>query len=117
MRDKDQIRAAFAWQQVEQAKAALGDGYKEYKNLAKGAPAMMMSNGLMATLAFFNAKGKEHHQLLCNDILQWLAKELSISEEYGAVMEKMFHSDSATYRCATDETMQLLRWLRQFADS
>ncbi|RMH50792.1 MAG: hypothetical protein D6682_06150, partial [Zetaproteobacteria bacterium] len=29
----------------------------------------------------------------------------------------LFRADSEQYRLATEETMQLLRWLRQFADS
>jgi len=129
MVDLDQQRAAFAWQQVEQAKEALGDHYSDYKKLAKGAPAMIMNNGLMQTLAFFRSKGeehkgknnKDHHDLLLTDILAWLHdKECSVPVplDYQEAMN-FLHSKASSeqYRQATEETMHLLRWLRQFADT
>jgi len=128
MPDLDQKRAAFAWRRVEQAKARLNDDYESYKNLAKAAPALIMNNGLMQTLAFFWSKGNEHkgntadhHDTLRDDILAWLHEEcdtISVSREYKEAMEWL-HSEATSeqYRLATEETMHLLRWLRQFADS
>ncbi len=124
MRDLDQQRAAFAWRRVEEAKRALGGGYSDYKNLAKAAPALIMNNGLMQTLAFFWSKGNEHekkgvdhHDLLRRDILEWLGQQFGMPRDYMAMMNAMFLADSEQYRLATEETMHLLRWLRQFADS
>jgi len=119
MIDLDQQRAAFAWQRVEAAKSALNEAeYKSYKNLAKGAPALVMNNGLMQTLAFFNSKGKGHHQQLLGDLLAWLDKQQITSQGFANAMS-YFHSEASSeqYRQATDETMHLLRWLRQFADT
>ncbi len=116
----DQQRAAFAWQRVEEAKSKLSEkDYKSYKNLAKSAPALIMNNGLMQTLAFFTSKGKDHHGQLQGDILAWLEKQKQLpSKDYTQAMN-FLHSkaNSEQYRLATDETMHLLRWLRQFADS
>ncbi len=129
MRDLDQQRAAFAWARVEQARNELGDGYGDYKNLAKAAPALIMNNGLMQTLAFFWSKGNEHdpkklerngldhHDLLRRDILEWLGRQFGMPRDYMQMMNAMFRADSEQYRLATGETMHLLRWLRQFADS
>ena len=48
-------RAAIAWQY---ATAGMAQHGKEYKGLAKGAPALIMNSGLMPTLAFYSGKGK-----------------------------------------------------------
>lgn len=120
MADLDQDRAAFAWQRVELAKRDMPAGkYSDYKNLAKGAPAMIMNNGLMQTLAFFHSKvkGKPQYNLLSNDLLAWLERQCSMPRDYAALMGGLFVLESANYRHATDECMQLLRWLRQFADT
>ncbi len=130
----DQKRAAFAWKSVEAAKLKIekhnedhknSKDYKDYKNLAKGAPAMIMNNGLMQTLAFFRSKGKDHkgegkwdhHDLLLNNLIVWLHKQCAYPESYKQLMEKLFDEKSSNYRRATEESMHLLRWLRQFADS
>jgi len=118
MADLDQQRAAFAWQRVEQAKQKMPEGkYSDYKNLAKGAPAMIMNNGLMQTLAFYHSKGKDHHKLLGGDLVAWMSQQFAMPEEYGELMNGLFEADSSHYRRATEESMHLLRWLRQFADT
>ncbi len=130
MADLDQQRAAFAWQRVEEAKKKMDDAnkkYSDYKNLAKGAPAMIMNNGLMQTLAFLRSKGEEHkhegkwdhHDLLLADILAWLHRPRCLPEkDYRQAMEWLHgKASSEQYRLATEETMHLLRWLRQFADT
>jgi len=129
MVDLDQQRAAFAWRRVEQAKKKIDEGkkkYSDYKNLAKGAPAMIMNNGLMQTLAFLRSKGEEHkrtgdwdhHDLLRTNILAWLHDQCKVPQNYQPAMEYLHtKASSEQYRLATEETMHLLRWLRQFADT
>jgi len=121
MPDLDQRRAAFAWERVEQARSRLNNDYESYRNLAKAAPALVMNNGLMQTLAFFNSKNKPHHRALLGDILAWLHEEdgpVPVPASYKDAMN-FLHSEATSeqYRLATEETMHLLRWLRQFADS
>lgn len=112
----DQQRAAFAWQ-------AVGTGCSsDYANLAKSAPALIMANGLMQTLAFFEAKGKEHHTKLSGDIRKWLADQGVIRSpdhrqvpDHRQAMDQLVKADVALYRRATAEALLLLRWVRQFA--
>lgn len=117
MPDLDQQRAAFAWERVTQAKDKLRNDYENYKNLTKAAPALVMNNGLMQTLAFFASKDKAHHRRLRDDILDWLAQQVGLPKDYERAMKELFRAESERYRRATEETMHLLRWLRQFADS
>ena len=106
----DQERAAFAWTKV-------GDQpRKEYVKLAKGAPALVMSNGLMQTLAFYQSKSADHQQLL-RHIIEWLAKRLSpgFPAEFTGAMQRLHGADSDLYMRATEEALEILRWIRQFA--
>jgi len=112
MQTLDQKRAKYAWKQVEAHKST------EYRNLAKSAPALIMNNGLMQTLAFFHAKGQTHHDDLNLDLRLWLFQKKIVSgSEYAQTMNALFTSDSETYMRATDEALALLRWIRQFADT
>ena len=120
----DQQRAAYAWQCVSKLEKELGD----YINLAKSAPALIMNNGLMQTLAFLQDKGKGHHTALLDHICQWLGRRFGgeplggdhrfaaeNEADYRRVMESLYNSPSGLYRRATDESLALLRWIRQLA--
>lgn len=110
MPDLGQQRAAHAWKSVQQCT-------KDYTNLAKSAPALIMSNGLMQTLAFYEAKGKDHHKALLRHILIWLKGRFSgiESPDFPSTMRFLHSAESNDYRRATEETLELLRWIRQFA--
>ncbi len=118
MQTLDQERAAFAWQKVAEAKTKLGDKRKfdNYTNLAKSAPALIMGNGLMATLAFFQQKSEES-RVLNGAICGWLVKSTAfiMGSEYATVMEGLHGADAAQYLHATEEALEILRWIRQFA--
>lgn len=116
----DQQRARFAWDCASQG-MQLG---KEYKALAKGAPALIMNSGLMPTLAFYNGKGGAAKQLL-DDILRGLALRLQGqrlqrgqgSAVFDHFMRGLLDCDSHAYMRNTDEALELLKWIRQFVDA
>lgn len=108
----DQERAAYAWKKVQ------GQG-GEYTKLAKGAPALIMNNGLMQTLAFYQDKKSQYHHDLNQHIIDWLESYLdgntASNVPFPIMMDKLLKADSQKYRKATEETLALLRWIRQFA--
>ncbi len=105
----DQQRAAYAWEHIQGCT-------KEYVNLAKAAPALVMNNGLMQTLAFYESKGKPHHRQLANHLNGWLHQQTYVSAaSFDAVMTSLQSAESLRYRQATEEALALLRWIRQFA--
>lgn len=53
----EQQRAQFAWDNATRAKVHLANGFGDFINTAKAAPALIMNNGLMQTLAYYQAKG------------------------------------------------------------
>ncbi|MFO1291822.1 MAG: type III-B CRISPR module-associated protein Cmr5 [Rubrivivax sp.] len=119
----DQQRAAFAWDVAKRARASLPE-FADFKNLAKGAPALVMGNGLMPALAFYASRDKRHASALNDAINGWLATRFSadpsfrpLPKTYADVMERLLKSPSSFYMHATDETLAMLKWLRQFADA
>lgn len=114
LRSYEQERAAFAWQCASSAR-----NISEYSRAAKAAPALIMSNGLMQTLAFMVSKKKEQ-ELLAGQVCEWLSQRRVVSKGPGAdlfaaVMLGLQKSSSGVYMQATDEALELLRWVRQFA--
>ena len=91
--------------------------------LAKGAPALIMGSGLMPTLAFYAGK-REAHEMLLNDICAWLRERFVGRREYqpaptnfSGVMSKLQGQSSAFYMEATNEALEILKWIRQFVDA
>lgn len=120
MPDLEQQRAAYAWQMASKSWS------KEYENLAKAAPALIMNNGLMQTLAFFESKGKSksHFGDLSQHICHWLGRQFagmnSFPEgqpqaSFQSIMKSLYEAEPLVYRQATEEAMALLKWIRQFA--
>ena len=118
----DQKRAKFAWDAARDANLRLKH-FSDYKNLTKGAPALIMGNGLMPAIAFYQSRGKDHATHLMHDILKWLSSvnatyaENAPSLSFDAAMQALQVADSIVYMRLTDETLAMLKWLRQFADS
>lgn len=117
MQTLDQKRAAFAWEAARDGMQKHGDAYKR---LAKGAPSLIMNSGLMPTLAFYASK-KEAHGTLLDDMCDWFGQRFVGRQEYppapndfAGVMNKLQVSSSAFYLEATDEALEILKWIRQF---
>jgi CRISPR-associated protein Cmr5 len=105
----EQQRAAYAWEHVEGCN-------KDYMNLAKGAPALIMNNGLMQALAFYQSKDKRHHLALNRHILGWLHQQSLVEEtDFAQAMGSLHQAEPDAYRRATREALELLKWIRQFA--
>jgi CRISPR-associated protein Cmr5 len=110
----EQSRSETAWRFAKEG-VALSD---QYKDLAKATPALIMNNGLLQTLAFFEDKGKPHHKTLAAHLRRWVMTRAGGSEKdigFSPFMEILLKADSSQYRQATEEALLLLRWLRQFA--
>lgn len=115
MQTLDQLRAKHAWERVR-------GSTKEYGNLAKSMPALIMSNGLMQTLAFLKGKDRPEHDRLLKDILSWLSdKSCKVlpegAQEFKSAMAELAKCDSMKYQRATEEALGILRWIRHLASA
>lgn len=105
----EQQRAAYAWQCAQGCNG-------NYVNLAKAAPALIMNNSLMQALAFYQSKGKEHHLALNRHLCEWLRQRGIVPQaDFASVMTALHRADATTFHRATEETLALLKWIRQFA--
>ena len=111
----EQQRAQFAWDCARAGVQVAGD---EYRNLAKAAPALIMNNGLMQTLAFYQDKNKDHHRTLAAQLRRWIMQRAGANGQdpgFQTMMERLLRAQPEQYRQATDEALLILRWIRQFA--
>lgn len=114
----EQQRAAHAWQTASKAPNA------DFRNLAKGLPALIMSSGLLQTLAFLNEKSPQdpkdalrtHHGFLLAALLDWLARRsMTTDRGFHEAMTELIQAPPSSFRQVTLEAMAWLRWLRHFA--
>ena len=122
----DQKRAALAWTYASDSRKNLeSKDADKYRNLAKGAPALIMNSGLMPTLAFYSGKAKEKgasapEGLLLKDLMHGLSLRLNPAMarfDFVGFMGELQKLDSGTYLRYTDEALELLKWIRQFVDA
>jgi CRISPR type III-B/RAMP module-associated protein Cmr5 len=115
----EQQRAAFAWRQVTERSGK--PGFPDYRNLAKAAPALVAANGLLTALLFFESKRSngEAAKWLLADLDKWLGQRgvpaRRRTPDVASLQEALTAATPAEYREATDEVLQVLRWIRQFA--
>lgn len=120
----DQKRAALAWGYAKEGMAQESRKAREYKSFAKGAPALIMSSGLMPTLAFYSHKGGSAERLL-DHLIRGLFERLAgkrIEPNQGVAlfenfMETLHSCSSQEYVRYTGEALEILKWIRQFVDA
>lgn len=103
----EQRRARHAWTCCEGQP-------KEYANLAKGLPALLMNSGLLQVMAFLEEK-KGRHGELARHLRQWLHQRFDLAVEFPAFMDELMRAEPTRYRQVTSEAFAWLRWLRQMA--
>lgn len=104
----DQERAAFAWRHTD----TMDENFKE---AAVAAPVLVMQNGLMQALAYYQEK--KRHQLVDALLERLGTKVLGLDGKptFNTVMRELHAAESDIYMRATEEALETLRWLRQFA--
>jgi len=110
-----------------QQKSNLSDNYlSDYSSHAKRFPQMIISNGLIPTLAFYKSKGKDRGQIY-SDICEMLeVLEFKLYKDFkdknkdknkgNVLLEFLINSDSNTLRLATMEVLALANWLKRIVE-
>lgn len=111
MQTLEQQRAQCAWQMAQVGVEKHG---KEYVNTCKGLSALIMTSGLMQTMAFLEQKGGRHG-LIGQQIRDWLHERYHSPKAFEPFMQAMFMANSATYQKVNNEVFALIKWLRHFA--
>ena len=109
----DQQRAADAWRCAQAQSQS-----KEYVNLAKGLPALIMNSGLLQVMAFLEEKGpkQQHCSVVAGDLRAWLRRRFpEVPEDFAGFMRALMNANSSKFQAITAESLAWLRWLRQLA--
>lgn len=110
-------RAKFAYEAVKDLMENSRNKQSEIRSYIKRLPIMIQTNGLGQALAFYYSKGGQHGEIY-KKISAWFSDNdkyslLTINDE---LIEAIVKMDRATYRFVTNEVMELLNWMRRFAD-
>jgi CRISPR-associated protein Cmr5 len=111
IKDWGQKRANKAFSFVEEIKKKSPKRQKEYKSWVKKMPAMIKTNGLGQTLAFYET----HNEQIYKDLAEWLHTEKFIDSQN--LIQELLKKESPEYRQITNEVMAILLWLRRFVDT
>ena len=92
----------------------------DYSSHAKRLPQLIVSNGLIPTLAFYKSKGKDRRQIY-NDIELWLKFGANngngiIADKDKDLLEYLLEIDSSQLRLATMEALEFTSWLKRMAE-
>lgn len=123
-RTLEQRRARFAWECVEKVKKE--NFAQDYGQLAKSAPADILTNGLGQTLAFLRAKGYERgkkkngnneHAYLLENLTYWVKSQIHWRSDKELLQWIVEDASTEDYRRATTEALAFLQWLKRFAEA
>lgn len=107
----EQQRAHDAWIKAQ------GRG-KDYVNLSKSMPALVMNSGLMQAMAFIHSKDSDHHKQFESHLRSWLGKRQSLpADSFSGFMDAVMQLPPARFQQVTSEAMAWLRWSRQMASA
>ncbi len=101
----DQRRARDAWESSQGCSP-------EYRNLAKGLPALIMNSGLLQTLAFLNEKEQSK---IAEHLRAWLGAQFGLPTPFNEFMDQLVKEKPSRYQEITTEAHAWLRWMRQMA--
>ncbi len=109
-------RAKYAYEKVKKVKM----NQKEYRSLVRSFPMMVRNSGLARAVAFLlqkDAEGKKEgkeYNTLYRQIETWLTNTHLISDEN--LKDAIWNADPQTYRLLLHEVMELVFWLKSFAE-
>lgn len=110
-RSRVQEMAKFAWECAQRC-----IDKENFVQLAKSAPALIMANGLMQALAYWESRGKEGGKHLVKIVSFWLTRQKE-EDLFKTVMNRLNQMGSSEYAAATREALELLKWVKQFASA
>lgn len=94
------------------------DAQGKFAQLARAAPADIMTMGLGQTVAFWFSSGKSHHQLMIQQVKAYLEEQQLITNAQQDLLNWIISTnDILIYRRATQETLAFLIWVKRFAEA
>lgn len=118
MRRSHEMEAAeYALECVKEAERSLGGNTADYVGRAKAAPAVVMDNGLLQTLAYYQEKGKgksdKPEGLIADQLVRWLRRCGHIGEQEANPVLALTRLETPAYRRATSDALGFLSWVKR----
>ncbi len=113
-RTRSQEMAAFASEKVKAQTPSPKQG--QYKSYAAKLPAMIVHNGLAATLAFMKDKGDQWGQLY-KDLQDWFRQAGLLPPGQADLLEAILQRPAVEYRRWTREALAVAEWIKRFASA
>lgn len=118
----EQERAEAAWNDIGKVKKAAQQRQKEYRSIASGSTADIVSNGLSQTLAFWLAKSETDedkkgyaYHLIYGHLETWLRNKLGFQEKLiDWIVKSAAMQETSRARV---EAIAFLIWLKRFAEA
>lgn len=112
----EQKRAQKAWELINDIKIHHSGIKDSYSTVIDGAGSLILSNGLMQTLAFWKSKNKEQHRKVIEHINSMIKNETNVASF--DLFEKIIAdaTDATEYRKYTRLTLAVVIWLKRFAE-
>lgn len=104
-----------AWIKVNEAKTRLANNFGRYRNYAKSAPALVMTNGLIATLAYYQSRNKNEKE--AGQFREDLCELALGKSNYSESMKDLLEAKPHQYMEKTESSLEVLKWMRQFCDA
>lgn len=123
LRTLEQDRANYAWNCIRKIKDLQKEEIeKKYKSFVKKSSALLLTNGLGNTLAFYQSKfggsssEAQAYKLLYEHIDGWLKNQNLIDQH---VVQWIIAENTSSLEVikATKETLAFINWLKKFADA
>jgi len=116
VRTIEQKRSEFAYNKVSEVKEKAFS--KDYKSLVKNFPMMVLKNGLLQTVVFLQAKGKNHHDALLKHIKEYLSHASPLSLHFDDTLsEYLSKIDVAKYINITQDILDFAKWLSRYTEA
>ncbi|MEO0188616.1 MAG: type III-B CRISPR module-associated protein Cmr5 [candidate division WOR-3 bacterium] len=111
-RTLEQERAAFCLNEVREFKEKNDKlKHEKFKTGAMRLPALIVNNGLVPTLAFYNSK--DERKPIYEIVNKWLKNRNIVKED---ALKEIAESDFNTLRLATVEALALAQWLKRIVE-
>jgi CRISPR-associated protein Cmr5 len=108
----EQERASFCIEKVRKIKETNNkDNIQKFETNAKRLPSLVVSNGLIPTLAFY--KSKEERKTVYDVVNQWLKERKIVRND---ALDDLVKADFQTLRLATMEVLAIANWLKRIVE-
>ncbi|WP_420209074.1 type III-B CRISPR module-associated protein Cmr5 [Candidatus Electronema sp. JC] len=111
----DNAREAF--KKIEDVKRCDVKIQKKYLSLVHGADTFVHQCGLLQTLAFYLSKDEKHHQLLTDQLLEFIGSEYLPDGNRMQGYKRLIGKEDSQLMTDTARIRKYLLWLKRYAEA